>query len=363
MSVRLAGATVKASTVAAVVLLLTAAAAALAPLPAALVERMYSTGAYPALQRLLTSFSNRISVALIDVLLVAAVLWLAFLAAGARRLFGSGPAWGIWRLIGRTVVPAAALYLGFLALWGFNYRRLPLEAKLAFDPQEVTPDAGRVLASTAVLRVNALHDGAHVAGWPAEGAVDTSLAKAFSAVERDVGASGATVPGRPKRTLLDWYFRPAGVAGMTDPFFLETLVASDLLPFERPFVVAHEWSHLAGFADEGEANFIGWLTCVHGAAPAQYSGWLFLYSELAGGLPRRDRAELAARLDSGPREDLRAVAERQAHNVSPKVSAAGWRVYDQYLKANRVDAGAASYAQVVRLVLGTKLGQETTRTP
>jgi hypothetical protein len=43
---------------------------------------------------------------------------------------------------------------------------------------------------------------------------------------------------------------------MTDPFFLETLVASDVLPFERPFLVAHEWSHLAGIADEGEANFV-----------------------------------------------------------------------------------------------------------
>jgi hypothetical protein len=38
------------------------------------------------------------------------------------------------------------------------------------------------------------------------------------------------------------------------------------------------------------------------------------------------------------------------------VSAAGWRVYDQYLKANTVQAGAASYADVVKLVLGTKFG-------
>ena len=34
---------------------------------------------------------------------------------------------------------------------------------------------------------------------------------------------------------------------------------------------------------------------------------------------------------------------------------AGWRVYDSYLKANRVEAGAASYAEVVRLVLGARL--------
>jgi hypothetical protein len=39
------------------------------------------------------------------------------------------------------------------------------------------------------------------------------------------------------------------------------------------------------------------------------------------------------------------------------VSAAGWRVYDRYLKANRIEAGTASYAQVVRLALGTQLGQ------
>ena len=61
-------------------------------------------------------------------------------------------------------------------------------------------------------------------------------------------------------------------------------MSATLLPFERPFVVAHEWSHLAGVADEGDANFLAWLACVQAPPPAQYSGWLFLYSEVAGGL-------------------------------------------------------------------------------
>ena len=43
---------------------------------------------------------------------------------------------------------------------------------------------------------------------------------------------------------------------MTDPFLLETLIAPDLLEVERPFVIAHEWAHLAGYADESEANFV-----------------------------------------------------------------------------------------------------------
>jgi len=282
-------------------------------------------------------------------------VWFVVVAIGIKRLFSAGTSPRARRLIASLVLPPAVLYLAFVMLWGFNYRRLPLEDKLQFDGEAVTPAAARSLAAVVVSRVNALHAQAHAIGWDDD---ERSMAAAFASAEREAGASGTTVPGRPRYSVLDWYFRSAAVAGMTDPFFLETLVASDLLPFERPFVIAHEWSHLAGFADEGEANFVGWLTCLRGPVPAQYSGWLSLYAQLVGGLPRRDRAEVEARLDAGPREDLRSLADRLARNVNPTVSTAGWRVYDQYLKANRVEDGAASYARVVRLALGTTLGQQ-----
>jgi hypothetical protein len=250
------------------------------------------------------------------------------------------------------------VYLLFLATWGLNYRRLRLIDRLAFDGAAATADAARAVGGVAVDRLNALHQQAHADGWGAtDGAsrVDVGLASAFARAVGDAGIPSSIVVGRPKRTLLDWYFRRAGVDGMTDPFFLETLVASGVLPFERPFLVAHEWSHLAGIADEGEANLIGWLTCRRGSPADQYSGWLFLYQELARAVGARDRAALAASLAAGPREDLRAIRDRFARQVSPRVSAAGWRVYDSYLKANRVEAGAESYAEVVRLVLGVRL--------
>ncbi len=63
--------------------------------------------------------------------------------------------------------------------------------------------------------------------------------------------------------------------------------------------VAHEWSHLAGYADESEANFVGWLVCMRGPAPVQYSGWLSLYGTVMNALPRSEREELARRLDKG----------------------------------------------------------------
>jgi Protein of unknown function (DUF3810) len=141
---------------------------------------------------------------------------------------------------------------------------------------------------------------------------------------------------------------------MTDPYFLETLVVRGLLPFEEPFVIAHEWSHLAGFTDEGEANFVGWLTCLRASEAAKYSGWLFLYGQVVGRLPPAERSAIAGRLRPGPRRDLDAIAARIKAQVKPRVSEAGWRVYDTYLKANRIEAGAESYAQVVRLVLGSR---------
>ena len=335
-----------------------AAALALAPLPRPLVERWYSRAIYPACQRLLTSTSNAAPFALFDLLLMAIVSWLVWRLAGdvaSRRSIGWMRA--ALRAVLRVLTTAAAVYLVFLATWGLNYQRVALTEKLEFDARLVSADRARDLADVAVDRVNALYGAAHAAGPALDMA---SLASAFADAERALGVEHPATPARPKHSLLNPYFRAAAVDGMTDPFLLETLVVSDLLPFERPLVVAHEWGHLAGFADEGEANFVGWLTCVRGSRDLQYSGWLFLYSEMAGGLRRGDRSAVGARLASGPRDDLRAIADRIRGHVSPTVSAAGWRVYDRYLKANRVEAGAASYAEVVRLILGARFDRNWT---
>lgn len=334
-----------------------ACAVAVAPLSSAFVERVYSSRTFPVLQRAMTTVSNWFPFALFDALLVIAIVWTA---AGLLRdvyaLRGQGWLRLVLRVLARLATVAAVAYLAFLAMWGLNYRRQPISTRLPFDATRVSPAAALALAYDTVNRLNALHGPAHREGWPRPDRLDPVLAEAFAGAQRELGSVAAFVPGRPKRTLLDGYFRRAGVAGMTDPYFLETLVATDLLAFERPMVVAHEWSHLAGLADEGEANFAGWLTCLRGSAFHQYSAWLFLYSELAAALEPADLRRVAANLADGPRGDLAAIRERLRQHVSPLVSAAGWRVYDRYLKVNRVDEGTASYAEVVRLVLGTEFG-------
>ena len=209
------------------------------------------------------------------------------------------------------------------------------------------------LARQSVAELNQLHELNRGASWPSLAELPDVLTPAFEGAQHQLPGPQTAVTGRPKRSLLSFYFRRAAIDGMTDPFFLEILINHEVLPFERPFVVAHEWAHLAGYADESEANFVGWLTCLAGDAAARYSGWLFLTPYLFGDLPDGDRRATSASLETGPRRDLDAIASRLARST-PVVRRNARRVYDRFLKANRVADGVASYGAVVELALGAR---------
>jgi hypothetical protein len=338
-----------------------AVVAAVVPFPPALVERYYSTGLYPWIQSTLTGVSNLTDVALLDALIAAALaIWVLLFLRDALARRGRTARHPLARLVLRTSTAAACFYLLFLATWGLNYRRLPLAQKLEIDQASISPQGAAALAAHAVVEMNRLYPIAAAARGLASADPQASLALALQKTQRLLSSTAPVRPGRPKHTWLDWYFRRAAIDGMTDPYFLETLVQKDLLPVERPIVIAHEWAHLAGYADEGEANFVGWLACVSASPDASYSAWLFLYSQTARGLPPSERSSIAGAIAAGPRSDLLAIALRVQTQVSPRLSAAGWSVYDRYLKANRVERGTQSYADVVRLVLGTGLGARLT---
>jgi hypothetical protein len=341
-------------------LVLAAAGLAATPLPRASVEQWYTQGLYAVMQPRLTSVSNMAPVALLDILVVAVTfgvlsLWIARLRGFRQR---SGKMSVLAGLTLDTAIVAAVLYVWFLAAWGLNYQREPLRAQLDFSEERITREALRAFALRNIDALNALYADAHAAGWPELADTRRVLAPAFAAAQRDLAMTWAAEPGRPKRSLFNFYFTRVAVEGLTDPFFLETLANQSVLPFERASIVAHEWSHLAGYADESEANFVGWLVCMRGTAPVQYSGWLSLYGTVMNTLPRSDREELVRRLEPGPRSDLTAISARIRRQMIPIANRAGYAVYDRFLKANRVEAGIRSYGEVVRLLLGTRFTED-----
>jgi hypothetical protein len=329
-----------------------ATAAALIPLPAGWIEQVYSTGIYPAFQPAVTRASNLSSIALLDVGLAA------MLAVAGAAFFRRWGAHGRWQAVVRTAAwlatAAAAIYLLFLASWGLNYRRVPLEEKLEFDRQRITGESARQLAALAIEQMNAGYAAAH-----AEALRVQALERGLAEAQVLLGHAGVAAIGRPKRSLAGIYFRYAAVDGMTVPIFLEIIVNPDLLPIELPSVLAHEWAHLAGYADESEASFVGWIGGLRSGDPvARYSAWLDAYRLAIGVLTREVRDTLPP-LAEGPRQDLRAIAARYERS-SPRVRAAARGVYDSYLKANRVEEGIASYDLALRLLLGTSFDERWT---
>ena len=333
-------------------LVLLAAVAALAPRPEGAIDRVYGRGFYPPLQALVTGVSNLVPVALFDGIGVGAVGLLAWWWARALGAIVRRRRWApAGRALIATVSLAAAGYLWFLGMWGLNYARPPLEVRLALPSASPTAADVTALLDEAVADANALHRDAHADnGGP--GDTERLVARALHAVEARHGRPRPTVPGVPKPTLLAPYFRMAGVDGLTAPMALETVLNPDLTAAERPFVLAHEWAHLAGYAPEADANFVAWLvTREPGAgAPTRYSGSLFLVSEAARQVPRDTSSASLAALGSGPRQDLADIARRMAARVD-LVERVGWRVYDSYLRSQGVPEGVRSYSRVIELIV------------
>jgi hypothetical protein len=316
-----------------------AVAAGVAPVPSAWVETAYSSRVFPWLQHGLTALSNLFPFALFDWLCIAAIAAFAVVAWRARARGWRG---GLLHVARVLVVGAAIVYLVFLATWGLNYRRVAMMDKVVFDPSRITRRAAGELGEQNVAALNRYYGDAHRAAVSIE-----SLARGFQDAQRRLGAGRVILPARPKDTLLGGYFHAVSVSGMTDPFLLETLLAPDILEVEKPFVISHEWAHLAGYADESEANFVAWLACRHGDALAQYSSALITLGHAAPERPLRDI------LDIGPRIDLDAMRQRYREG-NVVLRQAAQRGYDTYLKANRVEKGIESYDAVLQLILGTE---------
>jgi hypothetical protein len=332
-----------------------AAAAAFTPMPAWVVESLYSRAAYPWLQTGVTFASNLLPVAVLDLMmaiaLVATVFRLVQLTTVARKTGVIGAAWeGLRRLL-RV---AGLVVLLFLLGWGLHYRRMPLEQSIGAAP---TPDVASLVSviGDANALAASLRRGLRADANGTYAEVAAQLQRPMVEALAQIGRPTRFVPGRPKfSVILGPFFTSAGVSGMLNPLALESIVHSELLPVERGFVLAHEWAHLAGHADEAEASAVGWLACMKGGPALAYSASLYLILEAGGALPREARAKAFTSLDAGVRADLAQIAERMSRQ-RPRVQRAASRVYDEYLRANQVEDGTASYGRALTLILSPAL--------
>ncbi len=335
--------------------LLIAVVVIVAPVPPWMIDRFYAGEYYPTMQSIITSMSNAVPLALMDLYMLALVVLLLIWIV---RFFGTlrqhGVIDAVWDIIRRVIRTASIIAILFMLMWGLNYRRTALEDRLGLSGPGPSADDLQAVISDANMLAVRMRPARAANGEPEMRDIVRKLPKPFNVALQRLGFPPLDVPGDPKYSLvLTPYFTAAGIDGMVNPLALESIVHPDLLPFERPFIVAHEWAHLAGAADEAEASAIGWLACMQGEPIYAYSASLYLIQEAGSVLPPARWQQSLAKLDPAVRGDLDLIAQRAARR-NPRVQKTAFRVYDTYLKANRVDDGVASYDRALTLILSPK---------
>lgn len=148
------------------------------------------------------------------------------------------------------------------------------------------------------------------------------------------------------------------LCGIYSPFTVEANVNRDMSGFNIPFTICHELSHLKGFMQEEEANFIACLACTGSDdSNFQYSGYLLAYIYAMNELHRYDTltyANLEKELCKTAQADL-AADGRFWSSYEGKMSEFSAAVNDAYLKANAQADGINSYNRVVSLLLADYL--------
>jgi hypothetical protein len=317
-----------------------------APISPAWIERGYANGIYAALATALVPLVNGLPFALGD-LLIALVL-LGFITFAIRR-GRRGGRFAIVAIVLGLLTLGGGLAIWFQCGWGLNYRRLPVADRVAYDGSRVTDAAVAAFVRAIVADLNRTAPAAH-REIAAAGEADTAvLAADFLPVVARLGDTYAVRVSAPKTSfLLDRWFQIAGIGGMFDPFAYETILNSAFLPFERPFAIAHEWGHVAGFTAEGDANLIAAVTCLRSHDPLiHYSGLFWIYGYLPGDVTAHYPVSARVRADEA------AAQARFLRYYQPRIYALQWRAYDTYLRANRVAAGVRSYGEFTSLLVGT----------
>jgi hypothetical protein len=175
----------------------------------------------------------------------------------------------------------------------------------------------------------------------AQGAYHQSTFEGFSFLSYDTRSVKRSLYGRMGNYL--------GFLGYYNPFTGEAQVNLTMPRFLIPYVTCHEIAHQLGYANESEANFVGYLAAVQSQDMLfHYSTYFDLFNYANSELSLKD--SLAARnnynklnpLVKKDVEELRDYWERSDNAIEPIIKT----FYDNYLKANQQSKGVKSYNDV-----------------
>lgn len=339
----------------------------------------YAKNVYPAWQNLLGRFAGifpfSLSEAILYALPIIIILDIIIIAISKKKK--------ILGLFKRLIVVASILAFLYAANCGVNYYNIPFsrtenvaiiqpDEKLLVEFCEYTAaeiNKSSVHAQTApVISDDASSGNLSTFGYGyfdndgylnQEAYYPSGDALAIAAVDtmKTLGETYPSLAGfypNPKPIFNSRIFSNMGVTGIYSPFTIEANYNREMTPYNIPFTACHELSHLKGYMDEGEANFIGWLACLNSQhfafnRSAHMMAWVYAGNELS----RVNPDEFSRIRKTLPKD---AIKELQDNNdfwdkYETQASEVQDQVNNAYLQYNGLEAGIRSYDQVTTLML------------
>ena len=311
----------------------------------------YALHLYPGISRVLTWLASPFGFSLTEIVVVLAAV---LLVVRIVRIFSDRQHWK--KRLWRTVRLLLWVYVWFYAAWGLNYSRSSLYARMGAAPMpyEEAEFHAFLHRLTDELNENWCPESEMEAVDPA--AYDEYVKHWYTKLPDEAGLCLPHKWQHPKRPLFNRLYSAVGVLGFLGPAFDEMHVNREVTPYERPFVHAHEFSHVLGVSGEAEANFWAFeATRASSLKAVRYSGWHMLLQYSWNGirslLDEQAFLEWTQTLRPEVLDDMEATQQYWQARRLPWIANLQKRFYDLFLRRNGIADGRKNYSQVLRMVL------------
>ena len=348
---------------------------------------IYTTRIYPIIGSLLSPISGLFPFAVGDIFIALSIVWVFFYPIYeikwrkqlAKRFFflaakrGSYPKKKI--VFGRVAEYLLWVYAWFYIAWGLNYSQPNIYCRTGMKPVEVSEAKFREFAYRYADSINYLSEERRVKSEETafddqresqfNGMVDDGLKNRVRAAVlkgyNEIGAKeGINAPFNQHPHAKTMLFTPlssmSGVTGSMGPFFCEFTLNGDIRPHDYPAIYAHEFAHLLGIANEGEANFYSYIVCTASSDKAvKFSGYYHIFFHVLRNvfdiLGEKEGEKFLKYIRPEIIQLARSDRQYWISKRCKALDAAQDFIFDLYLRGNHVAEGRKSYSGVVALIL------------
>lgn len=336
----------------------------------------YATHIYPLLVSVIGRISGFFSFSLCEIFIYILLIWLIYTLVQAIRKKSSlskknkedvslpylnmetedSKKSYLISWVSGVLLGAVFLIFLYVICCGINYRRTSFSEESGIIPIEYSAEELKEICVQLTEELNELSDQVL---RNEEGIMVLSVDEGEQAISamRSLGEEYESLSGyypRPKKLIVSELLSYQGLSGIYLPFTVEANYNGDMIPYNMPFTACHELSHLRGFMQEDEANFIAFLACIRDEnIDFQYSGYMLGWTYCMNALYRMDDEswqEVRGLLDKAIEKDLLANNEFWDH-YEGVVSEVSNQMNDLYLKANGESEGVQSYSRIVELIV------------